>query len=88
MNIVITDNANYNYIFSTTIALYTDVVTNETTLNSTQVFSELPPITRMDTMVSAITSSPIVYPSPSNRKSNIYTEATSPTTGISMMSRL
>ena len=85
MNIVITDNANYNYIFSTTIALYTDAVTNETTLNSTH---ELPPITRMDTMVSAITSSPIVYPSPSNRKSNIYTEDTSPTTGISVMSRL
>ena len=48
-------------------------VTNETTLNSTQVFTELPPITRMDTMVSAITSLPIVYPSPSNKKSNIYT---------------
>ena len=88
MNIVITDNANHNYIFSTTIALYTDAVTNEITLNSTQVFIELPSITRMDTMVSAITSSPIVYPSPSNRKSNIYTEDTSLTTGISVMSRL
>ena len=61
---------------------------NETTLNSTQVFSELPPITRMYTMVSAITSLPIVYPSPSNRKLNIYTEDTSLTTGISVMSRL
>ena len=88
MKIVITDNVNYNYIFGTTIALYTDAVTNETTLNSTQVFSELPPITRMDHMVSAITSSLIVYPSPSNRKSNIYTEDMSPTTGISMTSRL
>ena len=88
MNIVITDNANHNYIFSTTIALYTDAVTNETTLNSTQVFTEIPPITRMDTMVSAITSLPIVYPSPSIRKSNIYTEDTSPTTGISMIFRL
>ena len=88
MNIVITDNANHNCVFSTTIALYTDAVTNETTLNSTQVFSELPPITRMDTMVSAITSLPIVYPSPSNRKLNIYTEDTSLTTGTSVMSRL
>ena len=84
MNIVITDNANHNYIFSTTIALYTD---KETTLNSTQVFTELPPITRMDTIVSAITSLPIVYPSPSNRKLNIYTKDTSPTIGISMTSR-
>ena len=87
MNIVITDNANHNCVL-TTIALYTDAVTNETTLNSTQVFSELPPITRMDTMVSAITSLPIVYPSPSNRKLNIYTEDTSLTTGTSVMSRL
>ena len=88
MNIVITDNANHNYVFSTTIALYTDAVTNETALSSTQVFTELPPITRMDPMVSAVTSLPIVYPSPSNRKSNTYTEDTSPTTGISVMSRL
>ena len=86
MNIVITDNANHNYIFSTTIALYTDTISKETTLNSTQVFNELPPITRMDTMVSAITSLPIVYSSPSNRKLNIYTEDTSPTIGISMTS--
>ena len=57
MNIVITDKVNHNYICSTTIALYTDAVTNETTLNSTQVFTELPPITRMDTIVSAITNS-------------------------------
>ena len=85
MNIVITDNANHNYICSTTIVLYTD---KETTLNSTQVFTELPPITRMDTIVSAITSLPIVYPSPSNRKLNIYTKDTSPTIGISMTSRL
>ena len=88
MKIVITDNVNYNCIFGTTIALYTDAVTNVTTLNSTQVFSELTPITRMDPMVSAITSSLIVYPSPSNRKSNIYTEDMSLTTGISMTSRL
>ena len=86
MNIVITDNANHNYIFSTTIALYTDTISKDTTLNSTQVFTELPPITRM--IVSAIISSPIVYPSPSNRKLTIYTKDTSPTIGISMMFRL
>ena len=81
MNIVITDNQHNYYI-------NTDAVTNKTTLNSTQVFSELPPITRMDPMVSAITSLPTVYPSSSKRKSNMYTEDTSLTTAISMMSRL
>ena len=81
-----TDNANHNYIFSTTIALYTDAVTNETILNSTQVFTEIPPITRMDTMVSAITCLPNIHPTPSIREINA--EDTSPTIGISMTSRL
>ena len=75
--------------FCTTI---TDTITKETTLNSTQVFTELPPITpeisstRIDPIVSAITSLPIVHPSPSNRETN--TEDTSIIIGISMMSRL
>ena len=68
------------------------MITKETTLNSTHVFTELPSITpeisntRMDPKVSAITSLPTVHPSRLNMETN--TEDTSLTIGISRTLRL